>query len=133
MVGFNEETKEDFDDSLNFVKDIAFEKVHTFPYSQREGTNASKKGDSVSRNEKEHRASIMIAETDKIRRNYLNSLIGKTVNVLFENEIEKNIYQGYTKNYTPIRIESDRDIIGNELDVVITQSFDDYCTAKLRF
>ena len=75
----------------------------------------------------------MIAETDKIRRNYLNSLIGKTVNVLFENEIEKNIYQGYTKNYTPIRIESDRDIIGNELDVVITQSFDDYCTAKLRF
>ncbi len=133
MVGFNEETKEDFADSLNFVKDIAFEKVHTFPYSQREGTNASKKGDSVSRNEKEHRASIMIAETDKIRRNYLNSLIGKTVNVLFENEIEKNIYQGYTKNYTPIRIESDRDIIGNELDVVITQSFDDYCTAKLRF
>lgn len=133
MVGFNEETKEDFADSLNFVKDIAFEKVHTFPYSQREGTNASKRGDSVSRNEKEHRASIMIAETDKIRRNYLNSLIGKTVNVLFENEIEKNIYQGYTKNYTPIRIESDRDIIGNELDVVITQSFDDYCTAKLRF
>lgn len=133
MVGFNEETEEDFADSLNFVKDIAFEKVHTFPYSQREGTNASKKGNSVSRNEKEHRASIMIAETDKIRRNYLNSLIGKTVNVLFENEIEKNIYQGYTKNYTPVRIESDRDIIGNELDVVITQSFDDYCTAKLRF
>ena len=133
MVGFNEETEEDFADSLNFVKDIVFEKVHTFPYSQREGTNASKKGDSVSRNEKERRASIMIAETDKIRRNYLNSLIGKTVNVLFENEIEKNIYQGYTKNYTPVRIESDRDIIGNELDVVITQSFDDYCTAKLRF
>lgn len=133
MVGFNEETKEDFEDSLNFVKDIAFEKVHTFPYSQREGTNASKKGDSVSRNEKERRASVMIYETDKIRKNYLQSLIGKTVNVLFENEIENNIYQGYTKNYTPVRIKSDRNIIGNELDVIITQAFDDFCNAKLQF
>ncbi len=43
MVGFNEETEEDFYDSLNFVKEIRFEKVHVFPYSQREGTNASKK------------------------------------------------------------------------------------------
>ncbi len=133
MVGFNEETKEDFEDSLNFVKDIAFEKVHTFPYSQREGTNASKKGDSVSRNEKERRASVMIYETDKIRKKYLQSLIGKTVNVLFENEIENNIYQGYTKNYTPVRIKSDRNIIGNELDVIITQAFDDFCNAKLQF
>ena len=38
MVGFNEETEEDFYDSLNFVKEIRFEKVHVFPYSQREGT-----------------------------------------------------------------------------------------------
>lgn len=52
MVGFNEETEEDFYDSLNFVKEIRFEKVHVFPYSQREGTNASKKGDSVSKKEK---------------------------------------------------------------------------------
>lgn len=130
MVGFNEETEDDFIDSLNFVKDIGFEKVHTFPYSQREGTNASKKGDSVSKNEKERRASIMITETDKIRKEYLNSLIGKTVNVLFENEIKKNIYQGYTKNYTPVRIKSGKDIIGLELDVEIISACDDYCEAK---
>lgn len=133
MVGFNEETENDFEESLNFVKEIGFEKVHTFPYSQREGTNASKKGDSVSRQEKEKRASIMISKTNKIRQNYLNSLLGKTVNVLFENEIEKNVYQGYTKNYTPVRIKSNRDIIGCELDVVITESCDDYCEAKLPF
>lgn len=133
MVGFNEETDDDFNDSLNFVKDIAFEKVHTFPYSQREGTNASKKGDSVSKKEKEHRASVMISETDKIRKDYLHSLIGKTVNVLFENEIENNIYQGYTKNYTPVRIKSDKDITGLELNAEITDVYDDYCVAKLLF
>jgi len=133
MVGFNEESENDFNDSLEFVKSIGFEKVHVFPYSQREGTNASKKGDSVSKKEKERRASIMINETDKIRKEYLISLIGKKVNILFENEIKENVYQGYTKNYTPVRIKSERDVIGKELDAVITDAFDDYCEAKLLF
>ena len=115
----NEEDDFDFKQSLDFVKEISFEKVHVFPYSQREGTLASKKGDSVSKEEKERRARIMIEETDKIRNNFFNSLVGKTVTVLFENEIEKNVYQGYTKNYIPVRINSDVDIIGKELDVTI--------------
>lgn len=131
MVGFNEETEEDFFESLNFVKEIGFEKVHVFPYSQREGTKASKKGDSVSRKEKEHRAEIMINETEKIRKDYFDSLIGRSVCILFENEIETGIYQGYTKNYTPVRLKSETDITGKELDVVITESTDEYCISKL--
>ncbi|MDE5604246.1 MAG: MiaB/RimO family radical SAM methylthiotransferase, partial [Eubacterium sp.] len=132
MVGFHEETEEDFYNSLNFVKEISFEKVHVFPYSQREGTNASKKGDSVSKKEKEHRAEIMINETEKIRKEYFHSLINKTVCVLFENEIQKGIYQGYTKNYTPVRLSFDTDIIGKEMDVVITDTTDEYCISTLQ-
>ncbi|MDE6125210.1 MAG: tRNA (N(6)-L-threonylcarbamoyladenosine(37)-C(2))-methylthiotransferase MtaB [Eubacterium sp.] len=131
MVGFNEENEDDFAESLEFVKSIGFEKVHVFPYSQREGTNASKKGDSVSKKEKEHRAEIMINETEKIRKAYFKSLIHKTVCVLFENEIENGIYQGYTKNYTPVRLKSDSNIIGTELNVTITDAYDEYCTSKL--
>lgn len=131
MVGFNEETEEDFIDSLNFVKAIKFEKVHVFPYSEREGTLASKKGDSVSKQEKERRAGIMIEETEKIRNEYFNSIIGNTVEVLFENEVEKGIYQGYTKNYTPVRLACDENIIGKELNVIITEVGNDYCMSKL--
>lgn len=40
MVGFTDESEEDFNESLEFVKEIEFEKVHVFPYSQREGTVA---------------------------------------------------------------------------------------------
>lgn len=119
MVGFNEESEEDFYDSLSFVKEIKFEKVHVFPYSQREGTAASKKGDSVSKSEKEHRASIMIEECEKIRTEYFESLIGKEFKILFENEIESGIYQGYTKNYVPVRIKSDDNLIGKEITVKI--------------
>lgn len=132
MVGFNEETEEDFYESLDFAKEIGFEKVHVFPYSQREGTNASKKGDSVSKKEKERRAGIMISETEKIRKDYFKSLINKTVCVLFENEIEKGIFQGYTKNYTPVRIKSDTDITGKELSVMITDISDEFCMATLQ-
>ena len=121
MVGFNNEEHCDFEESLEFVKSIGFEKVHVFPYSERKGTLASKKGDSVSREEKEKRAEIMIEETEKIRREFCNSLIGKTKAVLFENEIESGIYQGYTKNYIPVRIESERDIIGKEIAVKIKE------------
>ncbi len=130
MVGFNEESDEDFKDSLAFVKSIAFEKVHTFPYSERMGTAASKKGDSVSKKEKERRASVMINETDKIRNNYLKNLIGRTVEVLFENQIEPNIYQGYTKGYLPIRISSDENLIGRIANVKIIDYFSDYCIAE---
>lgn len=130
MVGFNNESEEDFKQSLNFVKEIGFEKVHVFPYSQRESTAASKKGDSVSKSDKEKRASIMIEETEKQRIAYFNTLIGTEQEVLFENEIEPNIYQGYTKGYVPVRMESDKDIIGKEINVIIKKvAQSGYCFA----
>lgn len=119
MVGFNDETEEDFNTSLQFAKEIGFEKVHTFPYSERQGTVASRKGDNVPKQEKERRASVMIEETNKIRHEYFNKLIGTKEVVLFENNIGGNTYQGYTKNYVPVRMESDTDIIGKEIEVTI--------------
>ena len=119
MVGFNDETEDDFNTSLQFAKEIGFEKVHTFPYSERQGTVASRKGDNVPKQEKERRASVMIEETNKIRHEYFNKLIGAKEVVLFENNLGGNTYQGYTKNYVPVRMKSDTDIIGEEIEVTI--------------
>ena len=130
MVGFNDETEADFNESLDFVKEIAFEKVHVFPYSERVGTAASKGGDNVSKQEKEHRAAVMIEETEKIRRNYLKSLVNTSKKVLFENEIKPGIYQGYTKSYLPVRMKYDRNIVGEELEVKITNYCDEFCIAE---
>lgn len=130
MVGFNDETEADFNESLDFVKDIAFEKVHVFPYSERVGTAASKRGDNVSKQEKEHRAAVMIEETEKIRHNYLKRLVNTSKKVLFENEIKPGIYQGYTKSYLPVRMKYDRNIVGEELEVKITNYCDEFCIAE---
>lgn len=119
MVGFNNESEEDFKQSLKFVKQINFEKVHVFPYSEREGTVASKKGDNVPRAEKERRAAIMIEQTNNQRIAYFNSLIGTTQKVLFEAKTKDSYYQGYTKNYIPVKAMFDTDVIGKELEVTI--------------
>lgn len=131
MVGFNDENEEDFVKSLEFVKEIGFEKVHVFPYSERVGTAASKRGDNVPKQEKEKRAAAMIEAAQKIRHEYFSSIVGEDFVVLFENEVGDGIYQGYTKNYTPVRIKSDENIIGKEIKVTI-KDFDinqDCCLA----
>lgn len=133
MVGFTGETDEDFHESLTFVKKIAFEKVHIFPYSQRMGTAASKRGDSVSKSEKDRRAAEAAAVAEKIRADYLTSQTGKAVKVLFEGEAEKGIFRGYTMNYIPVKVPCDRDITGLELDCVITGTDGEECFANLDF
>ena len=130
MVGFNEESEDDFNESLEFVKSIQFEKVHVFPYSERQGTTASKQGDSVPKQIKEKRAGIMIDETEKIRQEYLKSLLNKKVEILFENEIEKGIFQGYTKTYLPVRIKSNDNLTGKLLTVKIKDYCDEFCIAE---
>lgn len=125
MTGFHEESEADFQASLDFIREIGFEKVHTFPYSERMGTLASRKGDSVPKAEKERRAGIVIEQAQKIREAYMSSLIGKTRSVLFESKTADGVYQGYTKSYIPVRINSDSDLIGCEIEVSITDYLPD--------
>lgn len=133
MVGFHEETEQDFEESLAFVKRISFEKVHVFPYSERTGTAASKRGDSVSKQEKDRRASVMIAETEKIRQNYLESQIGKEVQLLVEGRVNSEYLRGYTKNYLPVLLKSAQDLTGCETDCIIQSVKNDECIANLDF
>ena len=72
----------------------------------------------------------MIEETEKIRLEYMESLIGQSVCVLFENEIENGIYQGYTENYIPVRLKSDKNIIGEEITCTVEAVKDDICFAN---
>lgn len=133
MVGFHEETEQDFEESLAFVKRISFEKVHVFPYSERTGTAASKRGDSVSKQEKDRRASVMIAETEKIRQSYLKSQIGRKVRLLVEGRANSEYLRGYTKNYLPVLLKSAQDLTGCETDCIIQSVKNDECIANYDF
>lgn len=104
MVGFPTESEEDFRTSVEFAKAVGFEKVHVFPYSPREGTRAAKM-EQIQNRIKEERSHIMIEETEKVRQAFLSSQVGKTVEVLFETRRSDGFTEGYTKNYTPVKVE----------------------------
>ncbi len=129
MVGFPGETAEDFESSLAFVEKVGFEKVHVFPYSIRPGTPAAKMADQIEKCEKEKRASIMSTAAEKIRKDFLESQLGKTLEVLVE-EYHDGFAQGYTKNYTPVKIACDETLHGIIKTEIISVE-DDFCIGKI--
>lgn len=106
MVGFCGETDEDFQESLRFVEEIGFEKIHVFPYSVRTGTKAASMPGHLPKQIKEKRASEMIALGDKLRNRFFRSCVGKTERVLLESTRKDGYAFGYTANYTPVLVSA---------------------------
>lgn len=125
LTGFPTETEEEFLETLEFAKKIKFEKAHIFPYSVREGTAAAKlpQHNNATKNE---RAKKLTEATNKTRKEFLLAQIGKTVNVLFETD-KPDFSEGYTENYTPVRVYDSKTRAGEILEIKITNATDDYC------
>lgn len=131
MVGFAGETAADFEDSLAFVKEIGFEKVHVFPYSRRPGTVADRMPDQITKAEKEARAGRMITQTEAIRQEFLRRQIGKKVTVIPEEHSGRNEVHGYTANYTPVKIKGSNIPFGEPVAVTVEGVEGDWCVGTL--
>lgn len=130
MVGFANESDEDFIKSKAFVESIGFAKVHVFPYSKREGTKAYGMSGHLTNSVKTKRAAIMGEAVEKCRAEFLNTQVGTINKVLFET-VSENGYFGLTENYTPVFVNSEVDLRGEILDVKITSVNGDFCYGKL--
>ncbi|MCI1964799.1 MAG: tRNA (N(6)-L-threonylcarbamoyladenosine(37)-C(2))-methylthiotransferase MtaB [Oscillospiraceae bacterium] len=131
MVGFPGETEEEFKKSKAFLEEIGFAKAHVFAYSRRPGTVADRAPNQVDPKVKEDRSHRMIAAAQKTRSAFLQSQCGLTESVLFEQQCSTGVYEGYTANYTPVRIHSGEDVRGKILPVHIMESTEEFCLAKL--
>ena len=103
IVGFPGETDEDFIDTYNYCKSIKFAKIHVFPYSDRNGTVASRMTNKVPRSIAKERARKLIELSNELEKEYFDSFIGKEVEVLIE-ELIDGVYYGCTDNYIPIKL-----------------------------
>ena len=131
MVGFAGETEEEFAKSLAFAKEIAFAKVHVFAYSRRPGTRAYDMPGQVANKVKEDRSREMIAATLATQRAFFAAQTGRVEEVLFEQERDRNVYEGYTRNYTPVRVASAAPLQGQIRQVRLTQALEDFCLGEL--
>ena len=116
IVGFPGESEEDFSETLKFCEKVGFAKIHVFPYSDRNGTVASKMKDKVPGNIKKDRVHRLINLSNKLEQKYFTKFIGSEVEVLIEEE-KDNLYYGFTDNYIPLKLSGDYKI--NELYKVI--------------
>ncbi len=109
IVGFPGETEEEFSQTLDFIKKCAFSQMHIFPYSRRQGTPAAAMPDQLSNAVKADRAHRAAEVAGALRRSWLTGWIGKTVEVLFEEEKE-GFWRGYTPQYVEVTVTSEENL-----------------------
>lgn len=122
IVGFPTETNEDFEESLEIARKIKFGKIHVFPYSKRDDTAAAKMKNVVTEEDKKNRAHKLLALSDDCEKEYLKEFIGKTMEILTEEEKDGYTY-GYTTNY--LRVKVDQSLPHNNLVEVKITGLDD--------
>ncbi len=129
MVGFPDETEEEFEQSLAFVESIGFSRLHCFAYSRREGTIAARAKGQIPNAEKARRNRRMIKAGEESCRRFADALVGKTVTVLFETT-EENGCIGYTDTYVPVVAENA--VSGQLSSVWIERSDNGICYGKIK-
>lgn len=97
IVGFPGETEEEFSETVKFLEEVNFSKMHIFKYSPRRGTKAIDFPNQVDGNVKTQRSDILIQMSDKNEKEFAEKYIEKEIEVLFENE-----EMGHTTNYISV-------------------------------
>lgn len=130
MVGFAGETEEEFAQSLAFAREMQMAKVHVFAYSRRPGTVAYNMPGQVTNAVKEARSHALIEATEETRRAFLQQQVGRIEPVLFEQKLEGLVWEGYTPNYTPVRVCCQGDLTGKIEEVLLSHCEGDYCIGQ---
>ena len=104
IVGFPNETDDDFKECLNFAKEIKFSKIHVFPYSKRNGTKAARMSGHIDGITKKKRTKELLELSEELEQNYYKSFIGKKEKILIE-ENKQNYSYGHTTNYLYLKLK----------------------------
>ncbi|WP_158827874.1 tRNA (N(6)-L-threonylcarbamoyladenosine(37)-C(2))-methylthiotransferase MtaB [Mucilaginibacter lacusdianchii] len=117
IVGFPDETREDFIDTYNFLNGLDVSYLHVFTYSERENTLAAEMAGSVPGSTRADRSKMLHILSDKKRRAFYETQIGKSGEVLFEGDNKDGFMHGFTRNYVKVKAKFDP-VLVNELKTV---------------
>ncbi len=103
IVGFPTETDEDFEQTLQLMKELQFGHVHTFKYSKRKKTKAANMKEQVLENIKSQRSEQVRILAEELKAAYREQFIGKTQKVLVERVFD-DYATGHGENFAPVKI-----------------------------
>ena len=130
IVGFPGETEDEFNETIDTIKKIEFTKLHVFPYSRREGTKADLMDNQIDESEKKKRVKTLLDLSKELELNYMNKFLNQ--NIVFIPEIKKEDYLiGHTGNYLQIKIKSNKNLVGQDVNVFLDKIEYPYIIGKI--
>jgi len=118
IVGFPEESEEEWKETLSFCEKAAFAEIHVFPFSSRQGTYASTLVDTPAPI-KERRVHELLALSKKLRSEYESRFYGKKLSILFEeDDVATGFSYGHSGNYLLVKTPSSTPLRGQIREVV---------------
>src|SRR6201996_3059151 len=121
IVGFPGETREDFIDTYNFLNELNVSYLHVFTYSERENTLAAEMKGTVPGSTRADRSKMLHILSDKKRRAFYESQLGRSEEVLFEGDIKDGFMHGFTRNYVKVKTKYDPVLVNELKNVQLTQ------------
>ncbi len=124
IVGFPGETDEQYENTLNVMKQVRFDGAYMFAYSIRPGTPAGDRKDQVPEGVKKSRLARLIELQNEITREINATYLGRTLEVLVEGPSSKNpqVLQGYSREYKMVHFEGSKERAGRLANVKVTSS-----------
>ena len=124
IVGFPNETEEQFQDTCSLVDIVQYEAAFTFIYSPRKGTPAAKMEDNVPYEEKVKRFKELVKHLEKHIEEYSQDMVGKTYDVLVDgvSKNDEKMLSGYTETNKLVHFQGDLSLVGTIVKVKITES-----------
>jgi threonylcarbamoyladenosine tRNA methylthiotransferase MtaB len=104
IAGFPGETEDEFAQTIDFIRECAFSRMHVFPFSLRSGTRAASMPDQIAKKTRHERAAKASAIASDMECSFTRSQVGKTVEVLFERKVGW-AWDGYSGNYVRVSVE----------------------------
>ena len=118
IVGFPGESDSDFNETLDFVKEVNFAGGHVFPFSKRNGTLAAKMNGQLTKEEKHIRCKKLISLFDTLEDDYYKKHINSAVTVIVET-YDNGYLTGHSSNYLKVKFKGCENLLGKEVNVKI--------------
>ena len=117
IVGFPNESSNDFLKTFDFIESLDINYLHVFSYSDRTDTLASNMKNQVLNDEKILRSRSLHKLSDSMRYNFYKSNIGKVKKVLFETKVEDGYIVGFSENYIRVKVKGDKKMLNKIFNV----------------
>ncbi len=124
IVGFPQETEEDFLDTYNFINEMDISYLHVFTYSERQNTKAIELDGVVPMQVRNDRNAMLRTLSEKKKHHFYQQFLGETHMVLMEEERKGNVMHGFTDNYIKVSVPYDAEAV-NRIVPVTLLDFDD--------